>query len=168
MAAGTDRSVNWGPTCWTGCLPDRQPSRSPFGPNPLQCRVLRPLTGALPWVWVRALISGVDSVVSTSTRPAPCCRGADSQHGNSISSGSTIDWLSMAPNQQYRGGLVDAVVVGADRIAANGDVINKVGNLSAGPGLRPYRCAPSSWPRLSRRSMRPLLPVRMWSSKPVR
>ena len=50
-------------------------------------------------------------------------------------------------------GLADAVIVGADRIAANGDVANKIGTYPLalaprGPGSR------SSSPRRSRRSIR--------------
>ena len=62
------------------------------------------------------------------TRPARCCRAPGSPPSSSPSWASphrvVVD--GAGPSVIARG-LVDAVVVGADRIAANGDVANKIG-----------------------------------------
>ena len=57
-------------------------------------------------------------------------------------------------------GLVDVVVVGADRIATNGDVVNKIGTYGLAVLRAPARTFPSSWPRRRRRSIpsRPRVP----------
>ena len=52
-------------------------------------------------------------------------------------------------------GLVDRVVVGADRVAANGDVANKVGTYSLARARRAPRASRFSWPRRCPRSTRP-------------
>ena len=52
-------------------------------------------------------------------------------------------------------GLVDRVVVGADRIAANGDVANKVGTYSLAVLAAHHEHPVSTWPRRCPRSTRP-------------
>ena len=61
----------------------------------------------------------------------------------------TASWRTRAPGSLMARGLVDRVVVGADRIAANGDVANKVGTyplavLADRHGVPFYVAAPLS------------------------
>ena len=79
---------------------------------------------------------------------APCCRAPGSRPGSCSSgrSDATLICDNMAA-QVMREGRVQAVVTGADRIAANGDVANKIGTygvavLADGPSDSVLCCRP--------------------------
>ena len=101
------------------------------------------------------------------TRPARCCREPGSPAGSSASSASSTTWSPAATPFLISQGQVDAVVVGADRIAANGDVANKMApTASRSPPGRP---GSRSWSRCrSRPSTRrpPTARGSPWNSGP--
>ena len=78
----------------------------------------------------------------SSTRPARCCRAAGSRRGScsapaSTSCSSATRW----PPSLMRRGEIDLCIVGADRIAANGDVANKIGTYALAVAGAPSRRA---------------------------
>ena len=87
---------------------------------------------------------------SGSTRPARTCRVRGSRPGSSQQAGVPHTVIpDVAAGSLMRSGEVDVVLVGADRIAANGDTANKVGTyplavLAARHGIPFYVCAPLS------------------------
>ena len=84
------------------------------------------------------------------TRRVPSCRGRGSPPGSSIATGSrSPSSPTTCPAHLMQRGEVDLVVVGADRIAANGDVANKIGTyglavLAREHGIPFYVAAPLS------------------------
>ena len=89
----------------------------------------RPLITDRPWV-IRRELRWARRFGSSHVRPGPSCRArltAYELQADGIP--VTLITDNMAGYVMGRG-LVDAVVVGADRVAANGDVANKTGTYS--------------------------------------
>ena len=101
-------------------------------------------TGALATVgWgtalgvVRGCTPATGSSWSTSTRPDRCCRARGSPPGSWRPTASPTWCRPTAPRRStILRGLVDLAVVGADRIAANGDAANKIGTLGVALACR--------------------------------
>ena len=103
---------------------------------------------ALGVVYAAAQLGGVERVYADETRPVG--QGARLTSWELSRAGVPVTLIcdDMAASVMARG-LVDAVVVGADRIAANGDVANKIGTyglavLARAHGIPFYVAAPSS------------------------
>ena len=89
---------------------------------------------------IRAAVEMASSVDSSPTKPAPSCKARGSPCGNCCSDGiaTTVITESMA-GPLMRSGDVDMVVVGADRIAANGDTANKIGTYTVAVLAREHK-----------------------------
>ena len=75
-----------------------------------------------------------------STRRDRCCRARASRCGSSTASASTRRSSPTArPRRLMARGQVDLVIVGADRIAANGDVANKIGTYGLAVAARHHQ-----------------------------
>ena len=80
----------------------------------------------------------------------PACKGPLSLPGNWVVSGVPCTVIvDGASGLLMRRGEVDAVLVGCDRVAANGDVANKIGTynlalVAQAHGIPFYVCAPGS------------------------
>ena len=101
--------------------------------------------GVIRAAWDAGRISGV---FATETRPV--LQGARLTAWELVRDGIDATLISdSAAGQLMRSGRVQAVIVGADRIAANGDVANKIGTynlavLASEHGLPLYVAAPTS------------------------
>ena len=108
-----------------------------------------------------AWAAGRARATSTQPRRGRCCRAPASRPGSWRSEGIPFTLIpDSAAGSIMRRGLIDAVVVGADRIAANGDVANKIGTyqlavLAHENGIPFYVAAPTSTIDLSLVQRRP-------------
>ena len=79
---------------------------------------------------------------SSPTRRARCCRAAGSPRGSSSAPESRHRARRQHGRVAHARGRIDLCIVGADRIAANGDVANKVGTLLRSRSLARYHGVP--------------------------
>src|ERR687895_1109892 len=84
---------------------------------------------ALGVVYAKAAASEPVQVLASETRPFP--RGPRPPAGELVTAGIPVTVVAdTAAGAAMAGGLVDAVLVGCDRVAANGDTANKIGTYS--------------------------------------
>ena len=139
--------------------PRRRAARRPVRPG-RRCGCRRTATrarwpassGARRWAWCGRCTPRAGWRWSWPTRRARSCRAPGSPRSNwrRWASPHRVVVDGAGPSVIARG-LVDAVVVGADRVAANGDVANKIGTYPLALAAAPRRASRSSWPARSPR-----------------